>query len=321
MSTERGILSNRIDRTPIAIIDLETTGLTPGIDRVVEAAVVRLEPGRNSYLAFDTMVNPKRPVTATEIHGITDEDVANAPTFSEIAGNFVSAVSGCVIAAYNVYFDIRFLTYELERAGASYLPPHFCLMYMRPLLGIGPRCNLEEACRICNIQNDVAHIAAIDAQASAQLLEYYLQIIMNRNIYTYEDLSKLKSYKFIDSFINKPFADPSKFNLQKSEHLCSRVSQVPVISADTERIAVQEYWDALQTVLADLEITDDELEYILEIRSRIKLPKEKIRMLHAKVYSSVICRFIEDRWLDEEEVSKLQRLFHCLSKLGWAPGE
>ena len=109
-----GILDSRIDETPIAIIDFETTGLTPGYDRVLEISVVRKDPGQAPRLVFDTLVNPRRRVSATEIHGITDQDVAGAPYFEDVVGDFLHAISDCVIAAYNVYFDIKFFTYEFS---------------------------------------------------------------------------------------------------------------------------------------------------------------------------------------------------------------
>jgi DNA polymerase III epsilon subunit-like protein len=77
----QGISPFRIDDTPIAIIDFETTGLIAGADRVVEVSVVRVDPGEEPRLVLDTLINPQRHVSATEIHGITDADVADAPYF------------------------------------------------------------------------------------------------------------------------------------------------------------------------------------------------------------------------------------------------
>ena len=322
MLTAKGIANNKINETPIAVVDLETTGLTPGFDRVVEISVFKKEPGKSSYLAFDTLVNPKRPVSATEIHGITDEDVKNAPTFNDIAGDFVDALSGCVIAAYNVYFDIKFLERELNQTGVSHLPPHFCLMYMRPLLNLGQRCNLETACHEhgINFNCQTAHIAASDAEVSAKLMEYYLNVMSDRKISTFGQLSRLKSYKFLNSFAYTPLPKAESFNLKKSKKFLSRAKHQPV-AVDPERQAISEYWDSLRCVLTDLDITEQELKYILDIRRKIQLPKEKLRMLHAKAFAAIISQFISDKTLDDKEVLKLRRLFQCLSKLGWAPGE
>jgi len=102
-----GILERPIHETPIAILDFETTGLNPGQDRVVEASVIRCEPGKQPRLALDTLVNPQRPMAATEIHGITDADVANAPVFADIRGEVVASLSGCALASYNVSIRSR----------------------------------------------------------------------------------------------------------------------------------------------------------------------------------------------------------------------
>src|SRR5205823_1336116 len=143
----RGIVERQLCGGPVAIIDFETTGLTPGADRVIEVAVARVDAHGDVRLVFDTLINPMRRVSATEIHGITDADVADAPRFADIAGELVGALSDCVVAAYNVYFDINFLNAELFGVGVDHEPPHFCLMYLRPMLGLGARCRLDVACQ------------------------------------------------------------------------------------------------------------------------------------------------------------------------------
>lgn len=394
----KGIIHCRIDDIPISIIDFETTGLTPGFDRVIEVSVVQIEPGRGfngssagsmnkPKLVFDTLVNPLRPVAATEIHGITDADVAHAPRFNEIAGDLLKVLSGTVIAAYNVYFDIKFLAYELQQAGVDHEPPHFCLMYMRPMLGLGNRCRLEHACQSLDINYCATHNAADDAYASGLLLQKYLEVLAQRKIDTYADLASLKkSYKFMNSFGNEPLYEPAGYGLmccsninKRNQLLCSRTSlkcydtvtatntanvsttaneviekasnnikamskklqqliesktgktqnqesqhqqsQLPDITIKDRSSPLIEYWDALKTVVADLEITDEELEYILSERDRLGLTREQIRVLHARAFASAINQFIADKWLDDNEVIKLRRLYKCLSQLGWAPGE
>ncbi|HEU0067867.1 MAG TPA: 3'-5' exonuclease [Nitrospiraceae bacterium] len=168
-----GIVGQSIYDTPVAIIDFETTGLTPGVDRVVEVAVVRIDAAGDVRLVLDTLVNPMRRVSATEIHGITDADVANAPRFADIAGELVSSLNGCIVAAYNVYFDIKFLNAELFSVGIDHEPPHFCLMYLRPMLGLGARCKLSVACQSHGVAYTPTHIAAQDALAAGQLLGVY----------------------------------------------------------------------------------------------------------------------------------------------------
>lgn len=315
-----GVSTRRILDTPVAIVDFETTGLTPRYDRVVEVSVVRLEPGRPPQVVLDTLVNPLRRVAATEIHGITDADVAKAPRFADIAGELIGVLHQCVVAAYNAYFDIRFLESELQTVGVDHRPPHVCLMYLRPMLGLGPRCRLDEACRLHGIGWEPKHMAASDALASGNLLVRYLEAIQERGIQTFGELARLKRYKFVDSFENDPYPHPSSFKLPCCERFCSRSGYSHVKTLDPVRQALAGYWDALKTVVADLEITDEEVEHVMQERKRLGLDEEQVRSIHAKVFASVIAQFTDDRRLDDAEVRKLNRLYRCLAKLGWAPG-
>lgn len=200
----KGIWDHSIAETPIAVIDFETTGLYAGPDRIVEAAVVRVEPGGEPTLAFDSLIRPPRPVAATFVHGITDADVADAPTFDEVAGDFVEAMSGCVVAAYNARFDMSFLQAELATVGVRSLPPHLCLMYLRPLLDLGRVCKLGMACQLHGVGMSWAHSAAGDALASARLWQSYQPAIAARMFATFGDLAKVRSYQFTRSFAQTP---------------------------------------------------------------------------------------------------------------------
>jgi len=314
-----GISDRLISETPVAIIDFETTGLTAGHDRVVEVSVVRVDPGEAPRLVFDTLVNPRRPMAATEVHGISDADVANAPSFADIAGEVIAATSGCVVAAYNVYFDIQFLDYELGNAGVKQIPPHFCLMYMRPMLGLGSRCKLEEACRNHGVQRTPTHIAAADAMASAELFVKYLAEIKAKGIGTYAELASLRKYKFVNSFRLAPLPDASAFGLSRFGGGVSRA--VAATSAAPSITPAAAYWDLLKSVLVDLEVTDEELAVIKAEKEASGITADEVRMLHARAFASVISQFTADKRIDEREQRRLRRLHECLAKLGWAPGQ
>ena len=143
--TLTGVLHQVIKDTPITVLDFETTGLYPGYDRVVEVSVVRVDPGTPPRLVFDTLVNPDRRMAATEIHGIRDRHVVDAPRFEDVADELLCALSDSVVAAHNVYFDLRFLQFELGRLGLFRDVPHVCTMHTRPLLGL-KACSLNDAC-------------------------------------------------------------------------------------------------------------------------------------------------------------------------------
>src|SRR5688572_21818738 len=104
----RPLLESRFSDVPIAIVDVETTGVYRS-DRVIELAILRLDPGDEPRMVINTLVDPLCPVGATYIHGITTDDVMGAPTFSQITRDVENALAGCALVAYNAYFDLRFL--------------------------------------------------------------------------------------------------------------------------------------------------------------------------------------------------------------------
>ena len=332
-SGSTGIVHANVFETPVAVIDFETTGLYPGSDRVVEVSIVRVDPGKPPELVLDTLVNPQQKVTATEIHGITDDDVADAPTFNQIVADFVDVLSGAVVAAYNVYFDIKFMDYELRKAGITRLPPHICLMYMRPMLGLGKRCALTDACCCFGIENLAAHEAAGDAMASAQLLKIYYDEMKKRGIAQFKDLARLKRYKFIDSFSCNMFESSMIPDRSTAAHHKPRRGVVeigPVTSQISEaegkpimstRDRLAEYWDCLKAALSDLEINDAELQELDGKKRKLNLRDEEVRMLHARLFAGIISQFTGDKWLDAKECEILHRVHSSLSRLGWAPGE
>ena len=324
MTSRKGLADRVIRDTPVAIIDFETTGLNAGVDRVVEVSVVRIEPEQKPELVLDTLINPQRRMGATDIHGITEEDIADAPRFEEIAGNFVRGLYGCVIAAYNVYFDIGFLEYELDKAGLRYSPPYLCLMYMRPMIGLGNRCSLDDACRFHCIEYSKKHQASADALAGARLWNLYMGAIKERKIRTYKELTTLKSYKFIQSFGRDPLTPPAADSLKSTTRLKSRRIPVEAEAAPTiisRQGALYSYWEALKAVIADQEATDEEIAYLTKKKRELGLATEEIRSLHSRAFADLISQSIEDRAVDDNECQRLRQLYQCLGKLGWAPGQ
>jgi len=318
--TNQPVLDTLVSNAALAVVDIETTGLHPGADRVVEISVVRIEPGAAPILALDTLVNPSRRVAATEIHGITDADVSDAPTFDDIAGDVAQALSGAVVAGYNVYFDVRFLEDEFKRVRLRQTPPHVCLMYLRPMLGLGSRCCLADACKAHGIRHEDAHTAAFDAMAGAGLWRLYASAMAEKGIETFGDLRKLKSYKFLDS-LSLPtlrqwmiaFLTPTGRRKPRSQ---SRISD------DTQRrvARVREYLDALSAVVADLELTVVEVENLARKRDQLGLGPDEVRAVHGRVFAAMLSEALADSSVTEEEWDRLSRLHECLTGLGWAPG-
>ena len=109
-------------KRPIAFIDLETTGINVSTDRIVELSVLKISPnGKEEWMS--TRVNPEMaiPPKTTAIHGISDEDVANSPTFKEVAKKLAVFLEGCDLAGYNaIKFDIPVLAEEFLRVNIDF---------------------------------------------------------------------------------------------------------------------------------------------------------------------------------------------------------
>lgn len=159
-----------------AVVDVETTGLSPRSDRVVSIGVVLLDPRGRTEHEWSTLVDPQGPVGATHIHGICDADVVGAPVFAGLVEPLVGLLRGRVLAGHNISFDQGFLKYEFGRAGWGWpTVPTLCTlkesMYFLPHLD---RRRLPDCCWASGISLDHAHSALHDARATAQLLAYYL---------------------------------------------------------------------------------------------------------------------------------------------------
>lgn len=107
---------------PLVSFDLEVTGLDPEEDRIVEVAAIKLMPD-GKKIEKTACINPERPIPAeaTEVHGIKDEDVADAPTFRRIARSLWKFLDGCDLTGYNVArFDVPFLAAEFKRCSIEW---------------------------------------------------------------------------------------------------------------------------------------------------------------------------------------------------------
>jgi DNA polymerase-3 subunit epsilon len=103
---------------PVAFLDLETTGVNLSTDRIVEIAIVKILPDGSRQEKIK-LINPEMPIPAdaTAIHGITDEKVADAPTFKQVANELKQFLDQCDLAGYNSNrFDIPLLVEEFLRA-------------------------------------------------------------------------------------------------------------------------------------------------------------------------------------------------------------
>ena len=112
-------------RRPLAVLDLETTGVDANEDRIVEVGIVHVAAdGTEAHHVWH--VNPLRPIPpeATAIHGIRDADVMDKPPFADLAREIHGVLSGCDLAGYNLLaFDLGLLEVEFARVGLDFPDP------------------------------------------------------------------------------------------------------------------------------------------------------------------------------------------------------
>lgn len=166
----------RLDQPRFAVLDIETTGLTPQMDRIVEIAVVTTDPWGRVLGEWSTRVNPEGPVGATHIHGITAADVAHAPVFRDVVAALTQQLAGAALVAHNADFDLAFIRQEYQRAGWD-MPaaPALCTLHASEyhLPGLDRR-RLADCCWAVGTPLTGAHSALGDARATAVLLAVFM---------------------------------------------------------------------------------------------------------------------------------------------------
>ena len=158
--------------TPLAIVDLETTGAHPLHDRVTEVAVIEVEHGEVRD-EWSTLVNPECaiPGAIQALTGITNDMVAGAPTFARLAQELHERLDGRVLVAHNARFDYGFLRQEFQRVGLAFRAKTLCTVKLsRRLYPEHARHNLDSLIARHNLDCRARHRALGDAEAVWQFL-------------------------------------------------------------------------------------------------------------------------------------------------------
>ncbi|MCB9425441.1 MAG: 3'-5' exonuclease [Flavobacteriales bacterium] len=158
---------------PICFFDLETTGVDVSKDRIVEISIFKVFPNGNKE-SKTWLVNPEQPIPAeaSSIHGITNERVANEPTFKELSGQIYQMIKDCDLAGYNSdRFDIPLLAEELLRAEVDFDMKNTVSVDVQTIFHKKEQRTLSAAYQFyCNKNLDNAHSAEADTKATYEIL-------------------------------------------------------------------------------------------------------------------------------------------------------
>ena len=291
----------RLGTTPFAVIDLETTGVYPN-DRVVEVAIVRADPSGAVIDEYATLVNPRRDIGPTPIHGIMAEDVLHAPVFEDIAGDVAHRLDGAILAAHNLRFDLRFLEAELGRCGVT-VPAMPALCTLDLAFRICPKLpsrKLGWCCEEAGVRHEDEHNALGDARATAALLSVYLRRAVERGwcalpelgceVYGLPHPSWLASVRPSGKCLcRSAAADRAR---QERTYLARLVERLAGNDACDARTA--EYMALVDRVLEDRIVTRDEAEALVTAAVSWGMTREDVLGAHRVYLSSLAAQALAD---------------------------
>ncbi len=188
-----------ISKTPFIIVDCETTGLVPSLDRVIEIGAVKVLDGQ-IVEEFDTLVNPGIfvPAEVTAITGIRSEMLEGQPPIQEAISKYMDFVGeNYVFVAHNVEFDKEFINESLLRESMARMNvPYLCTInltkHVHPNLA---RYNLGSLAQLFNIELPQAHRAIHDARATAQLFIKFMKVLQNGGLKYIHEIPHIQNAK------------------------------------------------------------------------------------------------------------------------------
>lgn len=297
----------------VAVIDVETTGLFPfRHDRVIEVAAVVIREDGSVEREFESLINPKRDIGPSRIHGLKSDDVLNAPVFAEIAGHLLHTLQGTVaIAAHNVRFDQQFLETEFNRIGYK-LPEYYQVCTMQ-LAGGG---SLEDCCNLFGVSPEgKRHSAIVDARAAARLLVTLLQD-QPKTLHKLRELSPIQWPSVAER------QRPPLSRAESLSHLAAKPTYIQKLLQRRRDHALPEasdgasiaYGALLDRALEDRQVDDGEAEVLVETAIRWGLTNAQIENVHRSYVNQLVIAAIADGNVSENELKDLKVVARLLGQ-------
>lgn len=311
-----------------AVLDVETTGLSPNRDRIVELALVRVDGRGDTIDEFTTRVNPEGPVGATHIHGIRAADVVDKPVFRDLAPTIAQSLRGLPIVAHNAKFDLAFLRAEFRTAGwdlpwlAAYCTLDASFNYLPNL----DRRRLADCCWAVGAPLHDAHSALGDARATAGLLRAYisaddrhdelLRTIGTSAAGTPWPVGRARAPQRRESEAI-PRRSPARITRPRpvQPSLIRQLNGVSLIEVLEEGApdGAAPYLELLIDALEDGEISSEEAEALDELRQAYSLTSDDLRRTHEAFMLALAHRAMDDGVITQEERRELHDLAALLS--------
>lgn len=296
-----------------AVLDFETTGLSPKAGRVIELGLVHMDGTGEIQGSWETLLNPGRDLGAQRIHGIQAADVLEAPTFDEIAGRLLELLDGRILVAHNAWFDIRFLHAELERVGIDPIVEReamLCTMRLSRLFLEGAGRTLSDCCAAYDIELERAHRAVNDAMATAKLLAAYLDQQPRRVWWRDQAPGIIRSGRSSASPQDVPWV-ARRNTANPSPHFLERIAvQLP---GQARPEVEEEYLALLDRSLLDRWLSEHEKSALVAFAEELGLDQTACAALHLQYFEGVARVAWEDGVLTQAEREDLQKVAALLA--------
>ncbi|HZI18482.1 MAG TPA: exonuclease domain-containing protein [Pyrinomonadaceae bacterium] len=197
-----------LDEADFVVFDVETTGPKTPPCRIMELGACRVSGGR-IVAEFRTLVNPRMPIPPfiSSLTGISDEMVADAPAFEEVAADWLSFADLSVLVAHNAIFDVRFINHELSLVYPGRRMPnaHLCTVSLaRRLMPELKSFRLHALANHFSVSHRFRHRAGDDARATAEIFLFLLERLRRGGV---RDIAGARRYRLAPA--KKPRPEPA----------------------------------------------------------------------------------------------------------------
>jgi len=314
--------------TPVfTVLDVETTGLSPRTDRVLEMALVRLDASGAVVDEWATRFNPEGPVGATHIHGITQDDVVDAPLFRDVSNAIAARLRNSVVVAHNARFDLGFLRAEYERSGwdLPFLPAYCTLEASDHYLPNLERRRLSDCCAAAGVRLEGAHSALGDARATAGLMHRYLTVPSTS---VHVDLPSLHTSALALTWPSGPSRPPVTMlppPRPRPRRITPTRPKQPPLTVQLAALSVTDlvddgapegtltYLELLVDALEDGVLSEDESAALGDLATLYQLSSDDVASAHHAFVTALAHRALDDGHVSRDERAELHTIAGMLN--------
>ena len=220
-NNEVNLTNLNIEEAEFSVLDFETTGTSAKFARAIEVGIVKMKNGK-IIDTYSSLINPgsQIPYQITLLTGITNEDMLNAPYFEDVIEEIDAFISGSILVAHNLTFDLSFLRAEYLRAGKeiSEIPKVCTLKLARKIYPALPSKSLGNVVKYLKIKHRHVHRALGDASATAKILDKMLIQLQEEHhidevgqLISFMNMPKQKSYRILKKKLSNDYSSlPAK---------------------------------------------------------------------------------------------------------------